>query len=117
MTTSEDDPYALARDGIGSAPSDHPASSTGHIHAAAVVRAIEEAQRTRTFASAELRDAIGRYARSARDAGVPPERLIVAVKMLVRDVALAEMREWFRGVLTDRAVAWAIEAYYDIDDR
>jgi hypothetical protein len=25
------------------------------------------------------------------------------------------MRTWYRGVLTDRVIVWAIEAYYGID--
>ncbi|HEX6534386.1 MAG TPA: hypothetical protein VF041_07305 [Gemmatimonadaceae bacterium] len=116
MTTSEDDIHALTPEGIGSEPGDYLSSARGHGDAARVVRAIEAAQRTHAFASPELRDAIARYARSARDAGLPPERLIVGVKVLVRDVALPEMRDWFRGVLTDRAVAWAIEAYYELDE-
>ena len=31
-------------------------------------------------------------------------------------VALPEMRSWYRAVLTDRVIVWAIEAFYGIDD-
>ncbi|HEU4640872.1 MAG TPA: hypothetical protein VFS44_00365 [Gemmatimonadaceae bacterium] len=99
------------------APPDYLNSTAAHSDAAEIVRAIDAAQRTRNFASTHLRAVVAAYARNARAAGVPPERLLVAVKTLVRDVALAEMNDWFRGVLTDRAVAWTIEAYFDIDDR
>ena len=34
----------------------------------------------------------------------------------MRDVALPEMRTWYRSVLTDRVIVWAIEAYYGIED-
>jgi hypothetical protein len=48
---------------------------------------------------------------------VLPEKLIIELKTLMRDVALPEMRTWYRGVLTDRVIVWAIEAFYGIGDR
>ena len=75
----------------------------------------DAAQALRTFDSAEARGAVEGCARRARDAGVLPEKLIIALKALMREVALPEMRAWYRGVLTDRVIVWAIEAYYGID--
>ena len=34
----------------------------------------------------------------------------------MRDVALPEMRLWYRAVLTDRVIVWAIEAFYGIEE-
>lgn len=83
---------------------------------AEIVRILDIAQAKRTFEAGDARDAVARCARAARKAGVPPEKLLVELKALMRDVALPEMRAWYRSVLTDRAIVWAIEAYYDIDD-
>ena len=82
---------------------------------AEIVRVLDEAQARRTFDSGEARPAVEQCARAARNAGVLPERLIIALKALMRDVALPEMRTWYRAVLTDRVIVWAIEAFYGID--
>ena len=93
----------------------HLASAAFRAHCAEIVRVFDAAQALRTFESADARGAVEQCARGARDAGVLPEKLIVALKSLMRDVALPEMRAWYRGVLTDRVIVWAIEAYYGID--
>ena len=79
-----------------------------------IVRALDAAQATRSFEGGAARDAVTRCATSARAAGVMPEKLIIALKTLMREVALPEMRSWYRGVLTDRVIVWAIEAFYGI---
>lgn len=81
-----------------------------------IVRVLDAAQATRTFESGDARASVEKCARAARMAGVLPEKLIVALKALMRDVALPEMRTWYRSVLTDRVIVWAIEAYYGIED-
>jgi hypothetical protein len=83
---------------------------------AEIVRVLDIAQATRNFEGADARDVVERCARSARSAGVLPEKLIIELKSLMRDVALPEMRTWYRSVLTDRVIVWAIEAYYGIED-
>lgn len=79
-----------------------------------IVRALDIAQTTRSFEANEARESVERCARAARAAGVLPEKLIIELKALMRDVALPEVRAWYRAVLTDRVIVWAIEAYYDI---
>ena len=81
---------------------------------AEIVRALDVAQAKRTFEGTDAREAVERCARAARAAGVVPEKLIIELKALMRDVALPEMRAWYRAVLTDRVIVWAIEAFYDI---
>ena len=81
-----------------------------------IVRALDAAQAKRSFDGGEARDAVARCATSARAAGALPEKLIIELKTLMREVALPEMRSWYRAVLTDRVIVWAIEAFYGIDD-
>ena len=83
---------------------------------AEIVRALDAAQAKRSFDDGDARDAVARCATSARAAGALPEKLIIELKTLMREVALPEMRAWYRGVLTDRVIVWAIEAFYGIDD-
>ena len=81
---------------------------------AEIVRVLDIAQERRSFESGDARVAVEHCARSARAAGVLPEKLLISLKTLMQDVALPEMRTWYRGVLTDRVIVWAIEAYYGI---
>jgi hypothetical protein len=85
-------------------------------HCAEIVRELDAAQARRSFDGGDARAAVEQCARAARAADVPPEKLIVQLKQLMREVALPEMRAWYRSVLTDRVIVWAIEAFYDIDD-
>ena len=81
-----------------------------------IVRALDGAQARRSFDAGEVRAAVEQCARAARASDVLPEKLIIELKALMRDVPLPEMRAWYRAVLTDRVIVWAIEAYYGIDD-
>jgi hypothetical protein len=80
-----------------------------------IVRALDVAQARRNFEQGEARVAVEHCARRARAAGVLPEKLIIELKTLMREVALPEMRTWYRSVLTDRVIVWAIEAFYGIE--
>jgi len=91
-------------------------SAAFRAHAAEIVRALDAAQARRSFDAGESRAAVEQCARAARASGALPEKLIVELKMLMRDVALPEMRTWYRSVLTDRVIVWAIEAFYGIDE-
>ena len=80
-----------------------------------IVRTLDEAQARRDFEQGDARVAVEHCARRARAAGVLPEKLLIELKTLMRDVALPEMRTWYRSVLTDRVIVWAIEAFYGIE--
>ena len=95
--------------------SDYLTSAAFRDDCAEIVRALDAAQARRNFETGEARTAVERCARRARTAGVLPEKLIIELKTLMRDVALPEMRVWYRSVLTDRVIVWAIEAFYGID--
>ena len=92
------------------------ASAAFRVHCAEIVRALDAAQARRTFEPDESRAAVEQCARAARAAGVLPEKLIVELKRVMRDVALPEMRTWYRSVMTDRVIVWAIEAFYGIEE-
>ena len=96
--------------------SDYLTSAAFRADCAEIVRALDAAQARRNFEAGDARLAVERCARRARAAGVLPEKLIIELKTLMRDVALPEMRVWYRSVLTDRVIVWAIEAFYGIDD-
>jgi len=91
------------------------ASAEFRAHCAEIVRALDAAQAQRNFDTGDARTAVATCARAARAAGVLPEKLIVELKRLMRDVALPEMRAWYRSILTDRVIVWAIEAFYEIE--
>ena len=91
------------------------ASAEFRAHCAEIVRALDAAQAQRNFDTGEARTAVATCARAARVAGMLPEKLIIELKRLMRDVALPEMRAWYRSVLTDRVIVWAIEAFYGIE--
>ena len=91
------------------------ASAAFRAHCTEIVRALDAAQAHRNFDTSEARTAVGTCAQAARAAGVLPEKLIIELKRLMRDVALPEMRAWYRSVLTDRVIVWAIEAFYGIE--
>ena len=74
---------------------------------------LDRAVSRRDYESPELTDAVTRGARAARRAGVPPQRLLAYLRSRTRDAPLAEIGDWYRGVLADRFVARAIEAYFD----
>jgi hypothetical protein len=101
---------------VSVAESDYLASAAFRADCAEIVRALDTAQARRALEQGEARVAVERCARGARAAGVLPEKLIIELKALMRDVALPEMRTWYRSVLTDRVIVWAIEAFYGIAD-
>ena len=83
----------------------------------AIVAALERALATHRFGDPQIREAVHAFARAARDARVPPERVIVLLKGVILHETLRTMNEWFLGVTVDRAVSWAIQEYFSIDDR
>jgi hypothetical protein len=98
------------------ADADYLSSGAFRAQCAEIVRVLDEAQARRNFETGDARAVVEQCAREARAAGVLPEKLIVELKKLMREVALPEMRTWYRSVLTDRVIVWAIEAYFGIAD-
>lgn len=82
---------------------------------ARLLAAIGRSREERTFTDPGIREAARDYGRAARSAGVPPERLVISLKRLTEDKELLQIRDWFRRVMTDRVIVWAIDAYYGLE--
>jgi hypothetical protein len=66
-------------------------------------------------ARAALRQAVERYARDLRREGVPPERMIVAVKGVVKRATAAPQSLPDAEHLVPDLVQWSIAAYFSAD--
>jgi len=84
---------------------------------AAVAAAMGEERKSSRYDPRVLREAVRACAVNARVRQLPPERLVRALKDLVREVALDDATEAYRVLYTDRVIAWAIESYYELADR
>jgi hypothetical protein len=81
----------------------------------AIRAALAAAATTRNYESRELRDAVSQFAADLHAGGVPPERVLIIVKQLADDSSLTGVSDWWRSIVTDRLVRWAVEGYYRID--
>ena len=84
---------------------------------AAVGEAMRDGRKTNRVDPRVLRDAVHKCAVNARRNRYPPEKLVRALKELVREVTLDDNTEAHRVLYTDRVIAWAIESYYELSDR
>jgi hypothetical protein len=84
---------------------------------AAVGDALRDGRSSTRFDPRAMREAVRTCAVHARLSKCPPERLIRALKALVREVALEDDSDAYRVLYTDRVIAWAIESYYELSDR
>jgi hypothetical protein len=80
--------------------------------AAAIVAAFQRARADHAFEDPSLRAAVETFARTAHELEMPPERLLVALRRVVHGQALTGVNAWFRTVMSERAAAWAIDAYF-----
>jgi hypothetical protein len=83
--------------------------------AAAIRHALITAPPSGPLKSAGLERAVRAFAGAARAANTRPERLLVALAAMIGDSMPSETSGWWREVLRDRFVLWAIESYYHID--
>ncbi len=81
---------------------------------AALIAALRGVGRDRPF-EGPIRSAARRYGQAARAAGIPPERLVILLKQLFASSEIGGIGDWFRRVLTDRAIVWAIDGYYELE--
>src|SRR5689334_19672147 len=87
----------------GRAPSDSLAAEER-----AVCDALASSLTRRAWNDPDTRAALAAYARRARDLGVEPGPLVIAVKRLIREQAIPRASEWLIDVVTSRAVLWSI---------
>ena len=84
---------------------------------AAVADALRDARKSSRFDPRVMRDAVRMLAMHARQGKCPPEKLVRALKALVREIALEDSTDAYRVLYTDRVIAWAIESFYELTDR
>ena len=83
----------------------------------AVAAALREARTSPRFDPRVMREAVHTCAMHARMNDCPPEKLVRALKVLVREVALDDETDAYRVLYTDRVIAWAIESFYEFSER
>lgn len=84
---------------------------------AAIVETLQAGRQSPRPDSRALHGLVRVCALHARELRLPPEKLIRALKALVREVALDDASDSYRVIYTDRIIAWAIEAYYELAER
>ena len=84
---------------------------------ATIVDAMREGRKSNRYDPRVLHEAVRTCAVHARVNRCPPEKVVRALKELVREIALEDSTDAYRVLYTDRVIAWAIESYYELDDR
>lgn len=79
--------------------------------------AIGEERKSSRYDPRVLHEAVRVTAMHARQHEFPPERLVRALKALVRELSVHDSTEARQLIYTDRVVAWAIESYYELAER
>jgi hypothetical protein len=85
--------------------------------AAVIAEAVRAERKSTRQDRRVLHEAVRMTAIHARVHQLPPERLVRALKALVRELSRDDETEAQRVIYTDRVIAWAIESYYDLTDR
>jgi hypothetical protein len=84
---------------------------------AAIADAMRAARKSNRYDPRILHESVRVCAVRARINRCPPERLVRMLKGVVREIALDDSTDAYRVLFTDRVIAWAIESYYELDDR
>lgn len=84
---------------------------------AAIREAIRAERDSGRYDPRVLHEAVRVTAAHARQHQCPPERLVRALKAVVRELSMNDSTEAHRLIYTDRIIAWAIESYYELADR
>ena len=80
-----------------------------------LILAIVRATRVGPTATPELRSAVHKYVRRLKASGYSPEEVVVAIKTLIVEAGVEKRRgstDSPGAELTDRVVAWSIDAYF-----
>jgi hypothetical protein len=75
---------------------------------------LHRAHADRNYAAPELRTTVRALAANAHQRGETPERMLIALKGIFDDGAVSGLSTWWRSIMRDRVVRWAIEAYFDV---
>jgi hypothetical protein len=84
---------------------------------AAIAEAMRAERKSSRYDPRVLHEAVRMVAVHARQAEYPPERLVRALKALVRELSMDDNTEAHQLIYTDRIIAWAIESYYEFAER
>jgi hypothetical protein len=84
---------------------------------AAITDAMRAERKSSRYDPRVLHEAVRMAAVHAREQQCPPERLVRALKSLVRELSIDDSTESHRLIYTDRIIAWAIESYYELAER
>jgi hypothetical protein len=84
---------------------------------AAITDAMRAERKSSRYDPRVLHEAVRTTAVHARANQCPPERLVRALKTLVREISMDDPTEAHRLIYTDRIIAWAIESYYELAER
>ncbi|MEP7065489.1 MAG: hypothetical protein ABI889_05615 [Gemmatimonadota bacterium] len=85
--------------------------------AAAITEAMRAERTSSRYDPRVLHETVRMAALHARLHQCPPERLVRALKALVREISMDDNTEAHRLIYTDRIIAWAIESYYELAER
>jgi hypothetical protein len=85
--------------------------------ATAITDAMRAERKSVRYDPRVLHEAVRMSAVHARVHECPPERLVRALKSLVRELSMDDSTEAHRLIYTDRIIAWAIESYYELAER
>jgi hypothetical protein len=107
-------PSAVHINGFLMAMDDGSADIARHRDHTALRDELQRAHANRDYAAPELRSAVRALAANAHHRGETPEGMLVALKGIFDDGALQELSTWWRSIMRDRVVRWAIEAYFDV---
>ena len=83
-------------------------------HFAALLAVLETVVATKGYTDPAVMAEAAAGARSARAAGVPPERVIAYLRTRLHGAPLSAVGDWYRAVLVERLVGQAIQAYFDV---
>ena len=83
-------------------------------HFAALLALLETVVATKDYTNPAVKRQLDASTVAARDAGVRPETLIAYLRERLHQAPLSAVGDWYRSVLVERLVSWAIQAYFDV---
>ena len=82
-------------------------------HFAPLLALLETVVATKDYTNPAVKRQVDASTAAARDAGVRPETLIAFLRERLHQAPLSAVGDWYRSVLVERLVSWAIQAYFD----
>lgn len=83
-------------------------------HFAPLLALLETVVVTKDYTNPAVKRQVDASTLAARDAGIRPETLIAYLRDRLHQAPLSAVGDWYRSVLVERLVSWAIQAYFDV---